>query len=68
MRTIIIQDNRCLGGALAEEIQLHENGTVWVYLCYPPMTFLLATYVANKVRGATLAEYAPHSPTKYQNT
>ena len=43
MRTVIIQDNRCLGGALAEEIQYAcerevESGIgmhmVWVYLCY----------------------------------
>ena len=44
MRTVVIQDNRCLGGALAEEIQYAsceqevESGIgmhmVWVYLCY----------------------------------
>ena len=43
MRTVIIQDNRCLGGALAEEIQYArerevESGigmrTMRVYLCY----------------------------------
>ena len=43
MRTVVIQDNRCLGGALAEEIQYArerevESGigmrTMRVYLCY----------------------------------
>ena len=41
MRTVVIQDNRCLGGALAEEIQYARERevesdmcTMRVYLCY----------------------------------
>ena len=58
----------CITIALLYYENISYLGGGGYYLLAPYDFFIVHIYVYNKVRGATLAEYAPHSPTKYQNT